>query len=62
LARRSRTTSNKRQKEQARLEKQRAKAQRKMQRKLETPTVGPFAEKSETAPQEHAISQAQPHA
>jgi hypothetical protein len=35
LTTRSRTTFNKRQKEQARQEKQRAKAQRKLQRKLE---------------------------
>ena len=44
MATRSRTTFNKRQKELARLEKQRDKAARRLQRKQERTTLGPESE------------------
>lgn len=51
---RPRATFAKRQKEQARQQKQRDKAERKMQRKLENQAM---AERGETAPQDHFAQQ-----
>ena len=62
MTQRSRTTFNKRQKEQARLEKQRAKAQRKLQRKIENQAASPIAEESEATPPKSGTTETQAHA
>ena len=58
---RPRATFAKRQKEQARQEKQRAKAQRKLQRKLEDQAGVRHTDIEEVAPNEEAGSELQPH-
>ncbi len=60
MAQRSRTTFNKRQKEMARLEKQRAKAQRKAQRKLEGQTGSPFPDETGTGLESDSDSEVLP--
>jgi len=59
LSPRPRVTFDKRRKEQARQEKQRAKAQRKLQRKFDKQTAATDPESSETRPENEAVIEPQ---